>query len=81
MITTLDKALTRWAVAFQGWQSVGGAMPVLGAFLAGWFCRDLGGLRDPPKGTSLKDSWKKGWDEADSEIAILTSPHFSRGGD
>ena len=72
MKTTLDLALIRWAVVCHQWRENGGIHPQLGAFLAGWFLRDCShknAIR--PDGMAFRDSFRRGWQEADTEIAII----------
>lgn len=72
MSTTLDLALIRWAVVFAAWgEMAAGHSPHLGAFLGGWFSRDAGLPIEAAKGIVFIDSWRKGWGECDSQIAIM----------
>lgn len=72
MTTTIDQALTRYAVVGVSWNDFShGNYPILGAFLAGWFCRDMG-LEIPENLPAVgRDSFRKAWSECDSLIAIL----------
>lgn len=71
MRTTLDIALTRWAVRCRTWHDMGGDHPQLGAFLAGWFARDCGLPLPHVIPVNVRDSLRIGWKEADDHIAIL----------
>lgn len=72
MRLTLDLAIIRYSVICESWQRLSpGFTPVLGAFLAGWFCRDMGSKADESvAGGRFRDSWRAGWTEADSQLAI-----------
>ena len=72
MQTSLDLALIRWSVMHRKWHELANDMPCLGAFLAGWFLRDMSpkGTQPPPV-ASFRNSFRVGWREADSEIAIM----------
>lgn len=73
MRTTLDQALSRYAVVSVSWNNFScGNYPILGAFLAGWFCRDMG-LEIPDELPAVGcDSFRKAWLECDSFLAILS---------
>jgi hypothetical protein len=48
-----------------------GAEPLLGAFLAGWYWRDMGNqLPGAEQIGQFTDSFRVGWREADTHIAI-----------
>lgn len=65
--TRLDLALTRWAVAFHVAQELAPCSgPLIGPFLAGWFCRDMGmACLDLPTLGTFASSWRSGWTECD----------------
>lgn len=70
MKTTLDLALTRWSVMCIAWHDQSaGHHPQLGAFLAGWFRRDMGMPLDEPPNW-CRDSYRVGYREADNMIKI-----------
>lgn len=73
MRTTLDLALLRWTVVCEQWSNLAsGSHPQLGAFLAGWYACDMGAVM--PTGAELgrfKDSYRRGWHEAEQQIEIL----------
>lgn len=72
MKTTLDLALIRWSVAHRQWHELANDMPNLGAFLAGWFMRDMGAeMPEREKLGTFCDSFRKGWKECDDMIVIL----------
>lgn len=74
MTTTLDLALARYAVVHKQWSDLAsGNSPVLGPFLAGWYWRDMG-CELPPREQikDFKDSFGKGWAEADDFVEILS---------
>lgn len=73
MRTTLDQALSRYAVVSVSWNDLSwGHYPILGAFLAGWFTRDLG-LEIPDELPAVgRDSFRKAWQECDDFLAILS---------
>ena len=66
----MDLALTRWAVVCRQWHELsGGSTPLLGAFLAGWYCRCIGASMPDELG-DFKDSFRRGWIEAEQQIEI-----------
>ncbi len=68
---TLDLALIRWSVKVNAWNELAShSGPELGPFLAGWFCRSIGAI--PADTHEFKDSFRAGWNEADSQIVILS---------
>lgn len=70
---SFELALIRWSVVCQSWQSLSaGHIPQLTAFLAGWGCRCLG-IPIPTEYHELRDSFRVGWREADSEISIQSA--------
>lgn len=73
MRTSLDLALIRWSVVCRTWHDLSsGNAPQLGAFLAGWYWRDMG--NPMPQRTDLGtfcDSFRVGWREADAQIIIM----------
>ena len=73
MITTLDLALTRYTVVCQKWgEMAAGHYPQLGPFLAGWYWRDMDCDIPPPEQIkSFRDSFRKGWAEADAFVETL----------
>lgn len=73
MNTTLDLALARYTIVSKEWSDLAaGNYPILGAFLAGWYWRDMGCELPPPEQIkSCRDSFRKGWAEADSFVSIL----------
>ena len=55
------------------WKDIGGDTPMLGAFLAGWFLRDMSPRgTQPPDVASFRDSFRVGWREADDQIEIAS---------
>ena len=69
LVLPLDLAMTRWSVKCTAWSKLSpGAAPVLGAFLAGWYCRCIGTAYFEPD--QLRDSFRVGWREADDHIYI-----------
>lgn len=66
----MDLALIRWSVVCVSWAELSsGHAPHLPAFLAGWYCRQIGASR-PENVGDFKDSFNVGWREADTTIAI-----------
>ncbi len=65
----LELALIRWSVVHLKWSEMGGGIPVLNAFLSGWCSRCIG-LEYPKQDSTLMHSFRAGWYEADSQIAI-----------
>lgn len=81
MVLTLDLAIIRYAVVCERWQKLStGMVPVFGAFVCGWFGRDMGQSVDVGAGT-FRDSWRAGWAEADSakQIAMRDLHHPFKG--
>lgn len=67
---TLDLALIRWAVECTAWGELAAAhQPDLGAFLAGWFLRCMGAAEPSTLG-QFESSFRAGWAEADTMVAI-----------
>lgn len=75
MQTSLELALIRWSVVHRKWHELANDMPCLGAFLAGWFLRDMSPKgTQPPDVASFRDSFRVGWRESDDQITILSRP-------
>ena len=72
----LDLALTRWSVVHGSWNALGGPMPVLSAFLAGWCLRCIGAEQPKDVGI-LRQSFLAGWHEADNQISIMARSHIN----
>ena len=74
MITTFDLAITRYTVVCQQWAELAaGNAPQLGPFLAGWYWRDMGCELPPSEQIkSFRDSFRKGYAEADAFAEILS---------
>lgn len=72
MNTTLDLALTRWSVVCEKWNDLAPAsQPILGAFLAGWYWRDMGNkIPDKEDIGTFCDSFRVGYREADIYLQI-----------
>lgn len=71
-VLPLDLALVRWSVVCTSWGELSaGHAPLLTAFLAGWGCRCIGASMPEDLGT-FRDSFRVGWREADTMIAIET---------
>jgi len=69
---SLDLALTRWAVTCTRWGELSnGSAPILGAFLAGWYCRCIN-TSLPERIGEFPDSFRAGWKQADEQIAIAS---------
>lgn len=65
----LETALIRWHVVSARWEEMSsGNIPLLGAFLAGWYFRCIGGHPTPV--VDYRDSFRCGWREADDMIQI-----------
>lgn len=63
----LDLGLIRWFVVCRRWQEMSaGHQPDLGAFLAGWLCRQI--TEEMPNVEVFRDSFSAGWREADTEL-------------
>lgn len=80
MRTTLDLALTRWSVVSRKWHELSSnSAPVLGAFLAGWYWRDMGNAM-PLRSEigTFCDSFRVGFREADDWNAILEGEEHQR---
>ncbi|RRJ96822.1 hypothetical protein Ga0100231_023945 [Opitutaceae bacterium TAV4] len=70
MILSLDIALIRWSVVCRQWEGFSaGNAPLLGAFLAGWYCRSIGASMPEDVG-QFRESFRVGWREADQQIEI-----------
>ena len=67
--TGLDIALIRWSVVHLRRKEIGGDIPYLPAFLAGWNCRAIG-ASEPLDVGQFRDSFRAGWNEADEHITI-----------
>lgn len=81
MKTTLDLAMIRWAVVCGEWSETAvGHFPNLGAFLAGWFCRDAGIPIKAADGITFINSWRKGWIECNVQIAIMDQAALTAAG-
>lgn len=65
----MDLALIRWSVVCRSWYNMAYDAPDLGAFLAGWYCRCSGVSRPADEGM-FRNSFRRGWREADQEIEI-----------
>ena len=71
-VLPFDLALVRWSVVCRSWGELSaGHAPLLTAFLAGWGCRCIGASMPENLGT-FRDSFRVGWREADTMIAIET---------
>lgn len=72
MTTTLDIALIRWSVVCRQWDALSSnSAPILGAFLAGWYWRDMGNeLPGREQLGTFVDSFRVGWHESDAMITI-----------
>ncbi len=71
----MDLALTRWSVVCTSWgELANGHAPYLPAFLAGWYCRQIGASHPETFG-QYNNSFNVGWREADTEIAIASREH------
>ena len=69
-IPPFELALIRWSVVHGRWHEMSSAsMPNLTAFLAGWGSRCVG-IPIPEKMECFVDSFRAGWTEADTAIAI-----------
>lgn len=76
---SLDLALIRWSVTCQTWQEMAaGNTPDLGAFLSGWFWRTMGNLHPPAVIEGFRDSFRKGFAEADWQLSIFTQSANTR---
>ena len=72
MVLPLDLAFIRWSVVCTSWGELSaGNAPLLTAFLAGWSCRCIGSSQPQALGI-FRDSFRVGWREADTMIAIET---------
>lgn len=69
MILPLETALIRWSVVHRQWHELANDMPLLTAFLAGWCCRCID-VSEPENIGVFRDSFRSGWREADTMIAI-----------
>ena len=70
LVLPLDLALIRWSVKCTALgELAAGAEPLLGAFLAGWYCRCIGASLPEDLG-QFRDSFRAGWKEADDFIQI-----------
>ena len=70
MEITLELAIIRYAVVCEKWKSISGAYPSLDAFLCGWFMRKLMGDKFIDVKIVQRDSYRSGWNEADTMINI-----------
>lgn len=71
MKTTLDLALIRWSVVCKEWGELSsGFYPNLGAFLSGWFWKDMGNELPKELG-EFRDSFRKGYQESEFMLEIL----------
>lgn len=79
MKTTIDQALTRWCVVCQARAAfAAGDFAHVGAFLAGWYMRDMGVPEmDRRQLGARASSWLAGWREADQTLWIMarSEPH------
>lgn len=69
LILPLETALIRWSVVHLRWHDFSSDMPLLTAFLAGWCSRCIG-LSEPENVGTFRDSYRAGWNEADTMIEI-----------
>ena len=69
LVLPFELALTRWSVVCIIWRDLASDHPNLTAFLAGWGCRCIGATM-PETIESFRDSFRVGWREADTMIAI-----------
>lgn len=69
LMLPLETAMIRWHVVSSKWEDLSsGSIPLLGAFLAGWFLRCIGG--GIHQTVDYRDSFRCGWREADDMIKI-----------
>lgn len=72
-----ELALIRWSVVHLQWHETANDMPNLTAFLTGWGARCLGMENTAPP--DFQNSFRRGWREADDQIAIaLQRSSFSK---
>ena len=70
MKNDINTALIRWSVVCRRWNDLSsGHAPILGAFLSGWFWRDMGNPMPSDCGV-FQDSFRIGYKEADETITI-----------
>ncbi len=69
LVLPFELALTRWSVVCIIWRDLASDHPNLTAFLAGWGCRCIGATM-PETIETFRDSFRVGWREADTMIAI-----------
>ena len=69
LVLPFELALTRWSLVCIIWRDLASDHPNLTAFLAGWGCRCIGAAM-PETIESFRDSFRVGWREADTMIAI-----------
>lgn len=69
LVLPLELALVRWSVVHRRWHELASDCPLLGAFLAGWYCRCIGAT-EPQNVGVFRDSFRTGWREADDQIEI-----------
>jgi hypothetical protein len=65
----IELALTRWSVVHLRWNEIGGIIPSLTAFLAGWCSRCIG-ASEPQEIGMFRDSYRAGWKEASEQLVI-----------
>jgi hypothetical protein len=70
MKTNIELAIIRYAVVCEKWKSIGGTYPILGAFICGWFMRDMNGENFVDVSSQFRDSYRVGWNEADTMLKI-----------
>lgn len=69
-VLPFELALIRWSVVCTSWGELAtGYAPLLTAFLAGWGCRCIEASMPENLG-AFRDSFRVGWREADTMIAI-----------
>ena len=78
LVLPFELALTRWSVVCIIWRDLASDHPNLTAFLAGWGCRCIGATM-PETIESFRDSFRVGWREADTMIAIEIQRQNARG--
>ena len=77
-VLPFEMALIRWSVVCTSWGDMsGGYYPLLTAFLAGWGCRCIEVSMPENLGT-FRDSFRVGWREADTMIAIERQKNAGR---
>lgn len=65
----IELALIRWAVVCLSWNEIGGTFPSFTGFMAGW-CSRICECPEPAFVGKYRDSFRRGWAEADGQIAI-----------